>query len=136
MWWGEVRGERAGAQAALSHNQAPAPCSPHSLVARAPAPLPHSPCPLTPKPQSPEPPPLKPPPTQDLAKITELVAPSDLGPRAYFLLMRYFESKGLVAEALHCYHAAQAANLQLSPAMDAAAARLQSRPSPGGRGRG
>jgi len=71
-----------------------------------------------------------------LKAITELVPPSELSARAYFLLMRYFESKGLMTEAMHCYQQAQAVNLTLSPAMRAAAARLQSRPSRRGAGAG
>jgi hypothetical protein len=55
------------------------------------------------------------------------VEPGQLGGKAYFTLMRHFESKGLVQEALHCYHQAQAANLALSPAMEAAAERLRTR---------
>lgn len=66
---------------------------------------------------------------QDLQQVLDLVEPGDWGPRVFFLLVRHFESKGLITEALHCYNQAQAANVKLSPAMEAAAGRLRARMS-------
>jgi hypothetical protein len=61
----------------------------------------------------------------ELNAVLRALPPGQLSNRAFFFLIKSFEARGQVAEALHCHHQMQVLGLAPTPALEATLRRLK-----------